>query len=83
MEKRLKVIVHSLGDGELLLLYSPSDPFESEDERDEEEKMDWSVNLGGVSSLYDDLDNGAASAQEAARSNSQPPTLPPPPPPRK
>jgi hypothetical protein len=78
MEKRLKVIVHFLGNGELLLLYSPSDPFGSEDE---EEKMDWSVNLGGVSSLYDDLDPGAASVQEAARSDSRH-LLPPPPPPR-
>jgi hypothetical protein len=73
------VIVRYLGDGELLLLYSPSDPFESEDERDEEEKMVWSVNLGGVSSLYDDLDSigPAAPVQAAAQCNSKPPTPPP------
>jgi hypothetical protein len=38
--------------------------------------MDWSVNLGGVSSLYDDIDDGAGSQQEAAHSNSQPPAPP-------
>jgi hypothetical protein len=36
------------------MLYSPSDPLGGSEE---EEEMDWAVNLGGVSTLYEDLED--------------------------
>jgi hypothetical protein len=43
-----------LGSVEYRMLYSPSDPL---GETEEEEEMDWAVNLGGVSTLYEDLED--------------------------
>jgi hypothetical protein len=61
------------------MLYSPSDPLG--DEGDEE--MDWAANLGGVRSLYDDLDEldpaTAAGGQQTETEGAMGPQPPPPP----
>jgi hypothetical protein len=52
MKKKILLIFLCLGSAEYRMLYLPSDPLGET----EEEEMDWAANLGGVSTLYDDLE---------------------------
>jgi hypothetical protein len=53
MKIKIILIFFCLGSAEYRMLYSPSDPLGE----GEEEEMDWAVNLGGVSTLYNDLED--------------------------